>query len=85
MSTEINMILVNDHRICQCDCDCTAKVFKTIIISGETLAVCTECFDGLDAEKDVTCIECYEIRIDEDGELDARVEAGMKCGVCAYG
>ena len=26
------------------------------------------------------CGECLEIRID-----DARVEAGMKCGVCAYG
>ena len=26
------------------------------------------------------CNECLEIRID-----DARVEGGMKCGVCAYG
>lgn len=26
------------------------------------------------------CTECLEIRID-----DARVESGMKCGVCAYG
>ena len=26
------------------------------------------------------CKECLEIRVD-----DARVESGMKCGVCAYG
>ena len=38
-----------------------------------------------DSNKDITCIECDEIRIDENGDLDARVQAGMKCGVCAYG
>ncbi len=38
-----------------------------------------------DSNKDITCIEGDEIRIDENGELDGRVQAGMKCGVCAYG
>jgi hypothetical protein len=31
------------------------------------------------------CGECGEVRRDEDGELDARIRAGMKCGWCAYG
>ena len=31
------------------------------------------------------CQDCGEVRTDEDGDLDARVEAGMKCGACAYG
>ena len=42
--------------------------------------------DNCDPCKDNTprCIECGEIRRDESGEIDARVEGGMKCGVCAY-
>lgn len=31
------------------------------------------------------CPECDEVRLDESGEIDARVQAGMKCGVCSYG
>ena len=31
------------------------------------------------------CPDCGEVRYDEDGEPSARVQAGMKCGVCAYG
>ena len=32
-----------------------------------------------------TCPDCGEVRYDEDGEPSARVQAGMKCGQCAYG
>ena len=40
---------------------------------------CDQCDD------EARCGECGEVRLDEEGEIDARVEAGMKCGVCAYG
>ena len=47
---------------------------------------CDLCADDFaQAEDAATCGECGEIRIDEYGDVDARVEAGMKCGVCAYG
>ena len=39
---------------------------------------CDQCEDEL--KEQWQCGECLEIRID-----DARVESGMKCGVCAYG
>ena len=34
----------------------------------------------IDDDQDWVCKECGEYRED-----DARVEGGMKCGVCAYG
>ena len=39
---------------------------------------CDLCEDELNEQW--LCNECNEVRID-----DARVESGMKCGVCAYG
>lgn len=45
------------------------------IISGET--VYDFAWSGLD-DLELVCQEC-------DGEADERVEAGMKCGRCAYG
>jgi hypothetical protein len=30
------------------------------------------------------CKECGEIRYDEEGNLDSRIQAGMKCTICAY-
>ena len=37
-----------------------------------------------DFESEIKCPECDEIRRDENGELDARTLAGMKCTICAY-
>ena len=31
-----------------------------------------------------SCPECGEIRYDEEGNLDSRIQAGMKCTICAY-
>ena len=39
-----------------------------------------DCPDCEEEKRDGVCGECGEYRPD-----DARVEAGMKCGVCAYG
>tara|TARA_Y100000034_G_scaffold125605_1_gene175557 strand:+ start:1126 stop:1389 length:264 start_codon:yes stop_codon:yes gene_type:complete len=47
---------------------------------------CDLCADELEqAEDSARCRECDEVRLDEYGDIDARVEAGMKCGVCTYG
>ena len=32
-----------------------------------------------------TCGECGEVVRDKEGGIDERVQAGMKCGHCAYG
>ena len=80
----MTVVNISDYRKCECDCDCNDKASKTILTWGISLHLCKDCFDGIDAEKHITCIECDEIRIDENGELDGRVQAGMKCGVCAY-
>jgi len=78
---------------CGCDCGCP-ELAVVIHPALEKVMVCLECFEGLDAEfnakemdKDAKgleeygiCGECGEYRPD-----DARVEGGMKCGVCAYG
>ena len=32
-----------------------------------------------------SCGECGDVVYDEDGNVDGRVLAGMKCGWCAYG
>ena len=46
---------------------------------------CDLCANDLEEfEDEATCRECEEVRLDENGDIDARVEAGMKCGVCAY-
>ena len=49
---------------------------------------CLECEeqefqDALD--NNYVCADCGEVRRDEDGEIDGRVQAGMKCSLCAYG
>lgn len=85
----MTVVNISDYRKCECDCDCNDKASKTILLgepytNKKLTPVCKDCFDGIDAEKHITCIECDEIRIDENGELDGRVQAGMKCGVCAY-
>ena len=47
---------------------------------------CDLCADELEQAEDAArCKEYEEVRMDEDGGIDARVVAGMKCGVCAYG
>ena len=35
--------------------------------------------------RSATCGECGQERYDEEGNIDARVLEGMKCGHCAYG
>jgi hypothetical protein len=50
----------------------TCSIHKVTVVDRS----CDQCYD----EIDWTCVECEEWRAD-----DARVEAGMKCGVCAYG
>lgn len=46
---------------------------------------CDLCIDELEQAEDAArCRECEEVRMDEYGDIDARVVAGMKCGVCAY-
>ena len=47
---------------------------------------CDLCAKDLEEfEDEATCRECEEVRLDENGDIDARVEAGMKCSHCAYG
>jgi hypothetical protein len=36
-------------------------------------------------QKDKRCGECDEVVRDENGEIDGRVQSGLKCGHCAYG
>ena len=58
------------------------NIHKVMIVDRS----CDQCEDELKQSEDAArCIECEEIRIDEYGDIDIRVEAGMKCGVCAYG
>lgn len=46
------------------------------------MTFCPTC-DGETRDVEVPlCPECLEIREEEE---DVRVEAGMKCGICAYG
>ena len=64
---------------------------------GESLCICEEeepskfmqdVFSDMsyeELERKWTCLECGEVCEDEDGEPSARVQAGMKCGECAYG
>ena len=35
-------------------------------------------------ESEIQCPECGEVRYDEEGNLDSRIQAGMKCTICAY-
>ena len=51
-----------------------SKVFRPRVKGTEM----TNC----DTEK--RCKECGEIRYDEEGNLDSRIQAGMKCTICAY-
>ena len=60
----------------------TCNVHKVKVVDRS----CDLCADWTEeAEAKATCGECGEVRLDADGEIDARVEGGMKCGVCAYG
>ena len=52
----------------------TCNIHKVMVVDRS----CDLCEDEL--KEQWQCKECLEIRID-----DARVEANMKCGVCAYG
>ena len=45
---------------------------------------CDACAIEEELEKNYTCPDCGEVRYDEHGEPSARVESGMKCGVCTY-
>ena len=36
-------------------------------------------------DRATACGECGDVVYDEDGNVDGRVLAGMKCGRCAYG
>jgi len=46
---------------------------------------CGACHEHTGFECDqCRCPECDEIVRDENGEIDARVQAGLKCGKCAY-
>jgi hypothetical protein len=40
---------------------------------------------GLLGALHATCGECGEVVLDEEGGVDERVQASMKCGHCAYG
>ena len=74
----MTVININDYRKCKCDCNCDNKALFLA-------STCGDCYTAIDEHKHISCIECNEIRIDENGELDNRVQVGMKCGVCAYG
>ena len=45
---------------------------------------CDACVLEEELENNYTCPDCGEVRYDEHGEPSARVESGMKCGVCTY-
>ena len=53
---------------------------------------CARCGDGtgfdtvcVECQASVECTECQQVRYTAEGLIDPRVEAGMKCAVCAYG
>jgi hypothetical protein len=50
-----------------------------------TTGFCKACHEATGFECDLCrCPECDRIVRDEDGGISARVQAGMKCGLCAY-